>query len=78
MLAVMVPMMMEMKIVIRTRFRNGSARVVPKILSQNSNGKRRSGCSLSISCLSVTGDKVREILTKHLSLITVEDRIPLL
>lgn len=45
------------------------ARLLPKVLFQNSNGKGRSG----YSCLSVTGDdKVRETLTKHFSLISVE------
>lgn len=75
MLAVMVPKMMEMKRVIRTHFRNGSTRQVPMILSQNYNGKRRSGSIV----LSVTSEKkVREVLAKHLSLISADYKIPLL
>lgn len=45
------------------------------ILSQNYNGKRRSGSIV----LSVTSEKkVREVLAKHLSLISADYKIPLL
>lgn len=66
--------MMVMEMVTGMCFISVSTRLVLKSLSQNSSGKRRLGWSLSF-----TGDhKVREMLMKHLSLVSLEARIPLL